>query len=89
MWLKEENEVKKVVDKYLCKGLIRPSYSPFTSPVFFVKKKDGSFKMCVDYRALNKITIKHHYSISSIDDLLNTLGGATTFSKTTLKSGYH
>ena len=59
MSIKEETEVRKVIDEYLSKGLIRPSFSPFASPILLVKKKDGSFRMCVDYRALNKITVKH------------------------------
>ena len=59
MSLKEENKVRKVVDKYLNKGLICPSFSPFALLVLLVKKKDSSFRMCVDYRALNKIIVKH------------------------------
>ena len=89
MSLKEENKVRKVVDEYLSKGLIRPSFSPFASPVLLVKKRDGSFQMCVDYRALNKITIKHRYPMPRVDDLLDALGGSTIFSKIDLKSGYH
>ena len=89
MSLEEENEVRKVVDEYLSKDLIRSSYSPFASPVLLVKKKDGSFRMCVDYRALHKITVKHRYPMPRIDDLLDALGGATIFSKIDLKSGYH
>ena len=89
MSIKEETEVRKVIDEYLSKGLIRPSFSPFASPILLVKKKDGSFCMCVDYRALNKITVKHRYPMPRIDDLLDALGGATVFSKIDLKSGYH
>ena len=89
MNLKEENEVRKVVDEYLSKGLIRSSFSPFASPVLLVKKKDGSFRMCIDYRAVNKITVKHRYPMPSIDDLLDSPGGATIFNKIHLKSGYH
>ena len=90
MIMREENKVKKVVvDEYLNKGLIRPNFSPFAFPVLLVKKKDGSFRMCVDYCALNKITIKHRYPMPRVDDLLDALGGATIFSKIDLKSGYH
>ena len=59
MSIKEETEVRKVIDEYLSKGLIRPSFSPFASPILLVKKKDRSFRMCVDYCALNKIIVKH------------------------------
>ena len=89
MSLQEENEVCKVVDEYLRKGLIRPSFSPFAAPILLVKKKYGSFQMCIDYRALNKITVKHRYPMPCIDDLLDALGGACIFSKIDLKSGYH
>ena len=89
MSFKEENEVKKGVDEYLSKGLIRPSLSPFASPDLLVKKKDCSFRMCVDYRALNEVTIKHRYPMPRVFDLLDALGGATIFSKIDLKSGYH
>lgn len=81
MSLKEENEVRKVVDEYLSKCLIRPSYSSFVSSALLVKKKDGSFRMCIDYRALTKITVRHRYPMPRIDDLLDPLGGATIFSK--------
>ena len=89
MSLKEENNIKKVVDEYLTKGLVCPNYSPFALTILLVKKKDGSFRMCVDYRALNKISIKHRYAMPRVDDLLDALGGATIFSKIDLKSGYH
>ncbi|GJU39781.1 putative reverse transcriptase domain-containing protein [Tanacetum coccineum] len=71
------------------KGFIRPSHSPWGAPVLFVKKKDGSFRMCIDYRELNKITIKNRYPLSRIDDLFDQLQEACYFSKIDLRSGYH
>ncbi|GJU87915.1 putative reverse transcriptase domain-containing protein [Tanacetum coccineum] len=71
------------------KGFIRPSHSPWGAPVLFVKKKDGSFRMCIDYRELNKITIKNRYPLPRIDDLFDQLQGACYFSKIDLQSGYH
>ncbi|KAD7116747.1 hypothetical protein E3N88_04015 [Mikania micrantha] len=71
------------------KGFIRPSYSPWGAPVLFVKKKDRSFRMCIDYRELNKLTIKNRYPFSRIDDLFDLLQGAQYFSKIDLRSGYH
>ncbi|GJV18529.1 putative reverse transcriptase domain-containing protein [Tanacetum coccineum] len=71
------------------KGFIRPSHSPWGVPVLFVKKKDGSFCMCIDYRELNKLTIKNHYPLPRIDDFFDQLQGARYFSKIDLRSGYH
>ncbi|GJR01513.1 putative reverse transcriptase domain-containing protein, partial [Tanacetum coccineum] len=71
------------------KGFIRPIHSPSGAPVLFVKKKDGSFRMCIDYRELNKITIKTRYPLPRIDDLFDQLQGACYFSKVDLRSGYH
>nr|GEX60257.1 putative reverse transcriptase domain-containing protein [Tanacetum cinerariifolium] len=71
------------------KGFIRPSSSPSGAPVFFVKKNDGSFRMCIDYRELNKITVKNRYPLPWIDDLFDQLQGSSVYSKIDLRSGYH
>nr|GEV19214.1 putative reverse transcriptase domain-containing protein [Tanacetum cinerariifolium] len=71
------------------KGFIRPSSSPWGAPVLFVKKKDGSFRMCINYRALNKLTVKNHYPLPRIDDLFDQLQGSSVYSKIDLRSGYH
>lgn len=89
MSVKELEELKKQLDENLKHGFIRPSRSPFGSPVLFVKKKDGSMRLCVDYRALNKITVKNKYPLPLISDLLDQLQGAKIFSKIDLRSGYH
>nr|GEW63205.1 putative reverse transcriptase domain-containing protein [Tanacetum cinerariifolium] len=71
------------------KGFIRPSSSPWGAPVLFVKKKNGSFRMCIDYRKLNKLIVKNHYSLPRIDDLFDQLQGSSVYSKIDLRSGYH
>ena len=85
----ETAEVKRQVQELLEKGLIEPSTSPYGSPVLFVQKKDGSLRMCIDYRALNKHTVKNRYPIPRIHDLLDQLRGARVFSTLDLQSGYH
>ena len=85
----ELDELKKQIDELLSKGHIRPSTSEYASPVLFVRKKDGSSRMCVDYRALNKQTKRNRYPLPRIDDLLDRLHASTIFSKIDLRSGYH
>jgi hypothetical protein len=85
----ELDELKKQLTELLEHGFIRPSKSPYGAPVLFVKKKDGSIRMCIDYRMLNKITIKNKYPLPRVDELLDRLQGAKWFSKIDLRSGYH
>ncbi|KAA0031864.1 ty3-gypsy retrotransposon protein [Cucumis melo var. makuwa] len=85
----ELKELKVQLQKLLDKGFIRPSVSPFGAVVLFVKKKDGSMRLCIDYRELNKVTVKNRYPLPKIDDLFDQLQGATVFSKIDLRSGYH
>ncbi|KAG7588696.1 Zinc finger CCHC-type [Arabidopsis suecica] len=85
----EMAELKKQLEELLDKGFIRPSSSPWGAPVLFVKKKDGSFRLCIDYRGLNRVTVKNKYPLPRIDELLDQLRGAKWFSKIDLASGYH
>jgi hypothetical protein len=82
-------ELKKQIDELSEKGYIRPSTSPWAAPVLFVEKKDGTKRMCIDYRALNEVTIKNKYPLPIIEDLFDQLRGASVFSKIDLRSGYH
>ena len=82
-------EVKKQVEELLERRFVRPSASPWGAPVLLVKKKDGSMRMCVDYRQLNKVTVKNKYPLPRIDDLMDQLKGAMVFSKIDLRSEYH
>ncbi|GJS63531.1 putative nucleotidyltransferase, ribonuclease H [Tanacetum coccineum] len=85
----ELKELKDQLQELLERGFIRPSVSPWGAPVLFVKKKDGSMRLCIDYRELNKITIRNRYPLPRIDDLFDQLQGAKHFSKIDLRSGYH
>ncbi|GKE94768.1 putative reverse transcriptase domain-containing protein, partial [Tanacetum coccineum] len=85
----EMKELSKQLQELSEKGIIRPSSSPWGALVLFMKKKDGSFRMCIDYRELNKLTIKNQYPLPRIDDLFDQLQGSSVYSKIDLRAGYH
>ncbi|KAI3827213.1 hypothetical protein L1987_01285 [Smallanthus sonchifolius] len=85
----EMKELMSQLQELLDKGFIHPSVSPWGAPILFVKKKDGSMRMCVDYRELNKLTIKKRYPLPRINDLFDQLQGSSWISKIDLRSGYH
>ena len=85
----EMKELKSQLEDLFSHGFIRRSQSPWGAPVLFVKKKDGSLRMCIDYRGLNKVTVRNKYPLPRIDDLFDQLSGAQWFSKIDLRSGYH
>jgi len=85
----ELKELKEQLRELQEKGYIRPSSSPCGSPVLFVRKKDGSLRMCIDYRSLNEVTVKNKYPLPRIDDLFDQLQGAKYFSKINLRSRYY
>ncbi|MGH2639958.1 MAG: reverse transcriptase domain-containing protein, partial [Rhabdochlamydiaceae bacterium] len=85
----ELDELKKQLDELMEAGFIRPSKSPYGAPVLFVKKKDGTMRMCVDYRDLNRITVRNRYPLPHLEELFDRLQGAKYFSKLDLRSGYH
>jgi hypothetical protein len=82
-------ELKKQIAELQSKGFIRPSSSPWEAPILFIEKKDGTQRMCVDYRSLNEVTIKNKYPLPRIKDLFDQMKGASIFSKIDLRSGYH
>ncbi|GKC39078.1 putative reverse transcriptase domain-containing protein [Tanacetum coccineum] len=85
----ELQELSTQLQELSDRGFIRPSSSPWGAPVLFVKKKDGSFRMCIDYRELNRLTVKNRYPLPRIDDLFDQLQGSRVYSKIDLRSGYH
>ncbi|XP_026384611.1 uncharacterized protein LOC113280171 [Papaver somniferum] len=85
----QKDEIEKIITELEQAGFILPSTSPYSSPILMVKNKDGSWHMCVDYRALNKLTIKDRFSIPTVDELLDELFGAAVFTKLDLRSGYY
>jgi hypothetical protein len=89
MDVKDLIELKKQIEELLEKGFIHPSSSPWGAPILYVNKKDGSRRMCVDYKSLNKVTIKNKYLLPRIEDLFDQMTGATIFSKIDLRSDYH
>ena len=85
----EMKELKIQMEELVRKGFIRPSTSPWGAPVLFVKKKDGSLRLCIDYRQLNRVTIRNQYPLPRIDDLFDQLQGSRVFSKIDMRSGYY
>ena len=82
-------ELKAQLEELLSKGFIQPSISPWGASVFFVKKKDGSLRLCIDYKMLNRVTIRNQYPLPMIDELFDQLQGSRVYSKIDLRSGYH
>ena len=85
----ELQELRVQLQELLDKGFIRPSTSPWGAPILFAKKKDKTLRLCIDYRQLNRVTVKNRYPLPRIDDLFDQLRGARAYSKIDLRTGYH
>ena len=85
----ELRELKAQLEELMSKGFIRPSISPWGAPVLFMKKKDGSLRLCIDYRQLNRAIIRNYYPLPPIDELFDKFQGSRVYSKIDLRSGYH
>ena len=89
MSIHELTELKIQLQELLDRGYIKPSVSPWVAPFLFVNKKDGTLRLCIEYRQLNKVTIKNKYHLPQINDFFDQVGGEKVFSKLDLRSGYH
>ena len=89
MSIPELTDLKIHLQELLDKCYVRPNVSPWGAPVLFVKKRDGTLRLCIDYRQLNKVTIKNKYSLPQINDILDQVGGVKIFSKLDFQSTYH